>query len=720
MRKTALALLTAALCVPAGFALSLQTPESETVAPSGGDQPDEAYLWLEDIEGDAPLNWASSQSDQTVSTLSADPRFEAMVERFSQSGQSDPLSGGFYPHDGRIYRMFTPSSGGLGRLESMSQDAFLSGGEDWTVAFDFAERLDTEDYVPHPFSNFMGSGLNCAPTEPGRCLIRFSYQGSDAGIVREIDLETGDFVPGGFETTDIARVYAYWIDIDTLAVVGGQEAPEDVSGAGWPVTVDVWSRGADRNAAREVFPRDPDTILLYTDVVDMPEGRAIWVGNAHSFDDIRYNLVSAAGEVEAVATPPLTSFPYPAHVAGHMVGLVDRDVEFAGESIGAGEVIALDLTNGGTLSRVFDPGAQGTVSGISSGAHCVYMEALHNVQGQLIKACPETDGAWSLIEYQLPQFSSVEVRGVAGDTALVEYQSYLTPPTSALVGEVGLQAADRPAETVMDADGFAVQQFWATADDGVEIPYYLVGPETLEGPYPVMMHAYGGFGITMTPAYFNLGDNSLMAAPWLEAGGIYVVPAIRGGGAFGPDWHDQAVAPNNQRSFDDMYAVINDLIARGYTRAGDVGFYGASNGGLLAATLLTQRPDLFGGIISGVPLTDMMRFDQMLSGRTWVTEYGRPEVESERAALLAYSPFHNIDASADYPPALVYTSTRDDRVHPAHARKFAARLEDAGQPVLYYENQTGGHGGASDLRSKARLVAMQGVFLMQSIMDEDR
>ena len=695
-----------------------ETPASETAAPVRGGQPDEAYLWLEDIEGDAPLNWASGMSDATVAELSADPRFDAMVERFMQSGQGDPLSGGFYPHDGRVYRMFTPASGGLGRLESLSQADFLAGSEDWRPAFDFAERLETEDYVPHPFSNFMGSGLNCAPANPNRCLIRFSYQGSDAGIVREIDLETADFVPGGFETDAISRVYAYWLDSDTVAVVGGQDAPEDVSGAGWPVTVDVWTRGDSRDQAREVFPRDDATILLYVDVVDMPGGRQVWVGNAHSFDDIRYSLVTADGEVKPVATPPLTSYPYPAHVAGQMVGLVDRDVEFQGQSIQAGEVIALDLTRD-VLTRVFNPGLRGTVSGISAGAHCVYLEALHNVQGELIKTCPQADGSWSLTDYDLPEYSSVTVRGVAGDTALVEYESYLTPPVSALVGEDGLHAAAREAETAFDAEGYRVRQFWATADDRVEIPYYVIGPETLEGPYPVMMHAYGGFGITLTPTYLNLGDNSLMAAPWLEAGGLYVIPAIRGGGAFGPDWHAQAVAPNNQRSFDDMYAVVTDLVARGLARPGDFGFYGSSNGGLLAATLLTQRPDLFGGIVSGVPLTDMARFDQMLSGRTWVTEYGRPEVENEREALMAYSPFHHIDGAQAYPPAFVYTSTRDDRVHPGHARKFAARLQDEGQPVLYYENQTGGHGGASDLQSKARLVAMQGVFLMRSVMDQD-
>ena len=719
MQKTALALLAALAWAPAGLASSPETTSSETAAPSRGGQPDEAYLWLEGIEDPAALDWARELSDATVADLSADPRFAPMVERFMNTGGSDALSGGVYPHDGRIYRLDIPPQGGLGKLESLSRADYLAGSEDWDVTFDFDARLDGEDYVPHPFSNFMGVGLNCAPTAPDHCLIRFSYQGSDAGIVREIDLETGEFVPGGFATTDIARVYAYWLDDDTVAVIGGQDAPEDVSEAGWPVTVDVWDRGTSRDAAVEVSPRNPETILLYVDMMDIAGERQILVGNARSFNDIAYTLVDAEGGTRSLDVPSVSKFPYPATVGNYLVGLVDEDADFRGVPLHTGEVVAIDLLNETAPVGVFDPGTSGTVTGMTGAGDCVFLEALDNVQGRLVRACVTASGAWEQTRYALPEFSSVSVRGVMGDTALVEYEGFLLPSTSALAGPDGLQTANRPAEVNFDATGYAVRQFWATADDGVEIPYYLVGPETLNGPYPVMMHAYGGFGITMTPAYLNLGDNSLMAAPWLENGGVYVVPAIRGGGAFGPDWHQAAVAPNNQRSFDDFYAVVGDLIDRGLTEAGDVGFYGSSNGGLLAATLLTQRPDLFGGIVSGVPLTDMLRFDQMLSGRTWVTEYGHPEIAGERAALLAYSPFHNISETADYPPAMVYTSTRDDRVHPGHARKFAARLNDAGQPVFYYENQTGGHGGASDLSSKARLVAMQAVFLMRSVMDED-
>jgi prolyl oligopeptidase len=272
-------------------------------------------------------------------------------------------------------------------------------------------------------------------------------------------------------------------------------------------------------------------------------------------------------------------------------------------------------------------------------------------------------------------------------------------------------------EALFDARGYVVEQEHATSSDGTRIPYFLVRRTDLEfdGTSPTLVYAYGGFGLAMLPSYVGAIGGGDVLVPWFNAGGTFVLANLRGGGEFGPDWHQAAVLSNRQTAYDDFYAVAERLIETGVTSPEHLGIKGESNGGLPVSVALTQRPDLFSAVLCGVPLTDMLNYHTMLAGASWMGEYGNPQDPEMRSVLEAYSPFHNVDADADYPEAFFYTSTADDRVHPGHARKMVAKLQAVGHPVLYYENTEGGHGATATPEQAAELTAMQAVYLMEKL-----
>jgi len=332
-----------------------------------------------------------------------------------------------------------------------------------------------------------------------------------------------------------------------------------------------------------------------------------------------------------------------------------------------------------------------------------------------------TDAGWALSEVALPGNGSLKVRA-ADDTAndvFVSFESFLQPESLYRVMENGEIRLVQALPERFDPAGFVTEQRFASAPDGVQIPYFMIRPVDLEfdGQRPTLLYAYGGFNNSSTPGYTFPVGNSPNMTYWLEAGGTLVVANIRGGGEFGPDWHRAALKEKRQVAFDDMIAVAEDLINTGLTNPRRLGAMGRSNGGLLMGALLTQRPDLFNALVIGVPLLDMLRYHRLLAGASWIAEYGNPDIAEEAAFISEWSPYQKMGERDAYPEVLFYSSTRDDRVHPGHGRKMAAKMRDLGHPFLYYENIEGGHAGSSDLNQRAFMDSLQIVFLMQKLMD---
>jgi len=329
------------------------------------------------------------------------------------------------------------------------------------------------------------------------------------------------------------------------------------------------------------------------------------------------------------------------------------------------------------------------------------------------------DGRWSSRPLEgLPAFGTISAQAVDSDESdalWLTVTDYLTPSTLMLGSAAEGAAAPETLKTqpaFFDASKDVVEQHFATSKDGTRVPYFLVRPKdiVLDGNNPTLLYGYGGFEISLTPGY-----SGGIGKGWLEKGGVYAVANIRGGGEYGPRWHQAALKANRHKAYEDFAAVAQDLIARKITSPPHLGIRGGSNGGLLTGNMLVQYPELFGAVVIQVPLLDMQRYNKLLAGASWMAEYGNPDVPEEWEYIRTFSPYHLFDPARKYPPTILLTSTRDDRVHPGHARKMMAKMLESGQDVRYYENIEGGHGGASDNKQAAHMDALYLSFLWQQL-----
>jgi prolyl oligopeptidase len=396
--------------------------------------------------------------------------------------------------------------------------------------------------------------------------------------------------------------------------------------------------------------------------------------------------------------------------------------EEGAESFAAGSLISMNLAasvSAGVateLATILDPGDSEEVDAIadvSMSSEAVYITALKDVAGVLLRAQAGADG-WELSRVALPGAGAIQVRSADdySDTVLVSYQSFLVPSTLYLVQDNNQPRAIKALQPRFDASKFVSEQKFASSADGTRIPYFVVRPNAIvmDGTTPTELTAYGGFELSRTPSYMGAMDQA-----WLTRGGAYVLANIRGGGAYGPSWHQSAILENRYRVYEDFIAVAEDLLDSGLTSSEHLGIRGGSNGGLLVTAVMVQRPELFKGIISSVPLIDMLRYHKLLAGGSWMAEYGNPHIPEQRAYISEYSPYQLVSAEEDYPEIFLWTNPKDDRVHPGHARKMAARMIEQGHDIIYFENAEGGHGGGANLQQLAQTNAMQLVYLLQQL-----
>jgi prolyl oligopeptidase len=697
---------------------------SQTAEPPDGDEPvlamiatlglaaaaPDPFLWLEEVDGKRALTWVHQENERSLQRLTADPRYH-VAEQQARTILEDrgripygTLRGGF------VYNFWQDDQHVRGLWRRTPLASYETESPNWETL------LDVDALGRAEGRNWVYAGVVCQPNDGPRCLINLSNGGGDAQVVREFDLPTRKFVADGF-TLPEAKSDVTWKDANTLLVATKFDA-QSLTESGYPYIVKEWHRGQPLEQAREVYRGEPQDVAVSPGRVDADQGtQLLFIVRARTFFSSDY-LALGPDSLRPMTLPPKVDLQGISH--GELLFLIRQDWQVAGASFKAGSLLSMPLASitdaHPAIRTVLVPGPRDSIEQVAVTRSGVLAALFSNVKGRLLRL--QFDGkTWTSTGIALPANGSVDIATAdeRNDTAFVTYEDFLTPATLYQIAVPTLQAI--PVKSLaqkFDAGKFTVEQLEATSKDGTRVPYFVVRPKAFvaNGSAPTLLYGYGGFNVSMLPSY--LGTTGKL---WLEHGGIYVLANIRGGGEFGPAWHEAGLKTHRQVVYDDFIAVAEDLITRRITSTRRLGIEGGSNGGLLMGVMLTQRPELFHAAVIQVPLLDMLRFDKLLAGASWVDEYGSPQVPQERAWLEKLSPYQNLHYRKDYPEVFLLTSTKDDRVHPGHARKYAAKLEALHMPFLYYENVNGGHSAAADLQERARRVALEFVYLSERLID---
>ena len=676
---------------------------------------EDPYLWLEDVLGEKSLEWVRAENTRTLGVLEADPRFSEIKARaLGIYNATDKIVYAERSGD-EMHDLWRDEVNVRGLWRKTSVEAYAAGYPIWETV------LDIDELAKHEDRNWVYKGRDCLMSA-SRCILRLSDGGTDSVELREFDVANRRFTEGGFEAPN-TKQWVAWLDEDTL-MIATDFGPDSTNTSGYPRQIRLWERGTALSEAQLLFEGPASDAFEFPVVSRREDGTHALVIQGPDFFTQTLHLV---GEDKSLSTLPLPlDVSFQGFIGDQLIALMRSDWVVGDVTATAGSVISVgidDLVNGmpqASLQAVYTPDAVSSVKSVTVAKNRIYLALLSNVTGKLIMASAG-DAGWVLSAVALPENGTLSVRA-ADDNAndvFVSFESYLQPESLYRVMDDGEIQLVQALPERFNAAGFVTEQKFATANDGTQIPYFMVRPKGLEfdGQRPTLLYAYGGFENSSTPGYtFPIGNSPNMTS-WLEAGGTLVVANIRGGGEFGPKWHQAALKEKRQVAFDDMIAVAEHLIETGLTTPRHLGAMGRSNGGLLMGAMLTQRPDLFNAIVVGVPLLDMLRYHKLLAGASWIAEYGDPDVPEEAAWISEWSPYQKMGELESYPEVLFYSSTRDDRVHPGHGRKMAARMRELGHSFLYYENIEGGHAGSSDLNQRAFMDSLQITYLMQKLMD---
>jgi prolyl oligopeptidase len=694
-----------ALAALLGSSLLAATPLLAQTAAMASDDP---YVWLEDKDGAKALAWVEAENARTLPRLQGDPRYQTFYrEALAIAAAKDriPMPEARF---GRIYNFWRDADHPQGIWRWTTEAGYAAAAPQWTTALDLDALSKAEG------KKWVWKGATCLQPEERLCLVALSEGGEDAVTLREFDLQSGQFVAGGFVLPK-SKQGADWLDRDTL-LVSRDWGAGTTTASGYPFVVKTVTRGRPLDAATEVFRGEPgDQVGTYANVLHDGQGhRAVFIERRDTFFGGKKYLWTAAGGVRPLTLPERT-FPQ-AMVAGQVV-FDTSDAWGKVPAGGIGSVALADLEKGRTEpTLVFAPTARQAANGVDATRDRLVVLYSDNVRGRVAVYTPGAKG-WTVRQLPLPDNVSFGTSGTSerSNRLYLATTGFTTPTTLASL-DVTADAAPVQVKALparFDASGLSVDQFEAMSSDGTKVPYFVVHRTglPLDGSTPTIMTAYGGFEVPMLPSY-----GATTGKLWLERGGSYVLANIRGGGEFGPAWHDAGRKTKRQIIYDDFAAVARDLVARKLTSAAKLGIYGGSNGGLLMGVAFTQHPELWRAVTIQVPLLDMIRYEQIAAGASWVDEYGSVSVPAEKAFLEKISPYQNLKRDAAYPEPYIWTTTKDDRVGPQHARKFAARLKEYGKPYLFYEDTAGGHSGDADIEQGARLQALQTTYFAQKLM----
>ena len=692
------------------------------------------YLWLEDVSGARALDWARARNAETARALETRSDYSATYARLLSIYNSRDRIPYVQRRGNWFYNVWQDEQNKRGLVRRTTLADFRKAVVPWETVLDLDALGSAEK------ENWTWKGMQCLGPENRRCLVSLARGGADAMVVREFDSVTRRFVEGGnaFVLPE-AKSEVNWIDADTI-YVATDFGPGSMTDSGYPRIIKRWRRGTPLADATTVFEAAAKDVVAEVSVDRTPGyGRTVF-SRAVDFWNNKRSLLDA-GKLVAVDVPDDAHFAF---MRDTMLIELRSDWKIGAATYAAGSLLATDadayLAGKREVTVLFAPTPSRSLAGWQQTRDVLMLNILDNVASRL-EEWKKTGSSFTRREVGAPFPGSIgitplydpELDGVpaekgkravtaSSDGSLAErywltYVDFLTADSLALAttgSDARATVKSRPA--LFDAAGMHVEQFFAVSKDGTRVPYFVVWPKGLDaarpggGNTPTLLYGYGGFEQSMQPFY-----SGGYGAEWYDKGGIFVLANIRGGGEFGPAWHQAAIKANKQKSYDDFIAVAVDLIARKFTSPRHLGIEGGSNGGLLVGAVMLQRPDLFNAVVCQAPLLDMKRYNKLLAGASWVGEYGDPDIATDWAFLSRYSPYQNVEPGVKYPPVLFTTSTRDDRVHPGHARKMAALMREHGNDVLFYENIEGGHAGAADNEQRAHLAALTFSYLWHQL-----
>jgi len=695
------------LCVGA---VAITSVSAQSTRPDSADP----FRWLEEMNGDRAMAWVRAENEKTMTVLQQDPRYTGVYQAALAMAQAKDRIPYVTFIGGALYNFWQDSAHVRGIWRKTSLTSYRTASPLWITV------LDLDALAKREKANWVWHGANCARPAERYCLLSLSDGGEDANTVREFDTQTRRFVSGGFSLPK-GKQSVSWSGTDTL-LVAREWNPGELTASGYPFIVKRLVRGQPLSAAVELFRGAKSDVRVNAYTAEDASGlRVGFIDRATSFFETEKHIIRPRDVARL-------DLPLKANVidmlGGQAIVQLSEAWSTAGTTIPAGALASFDALSALrdpahlTPSLVFAPGPRQSVQGASATHARLLVSITDNVTGKVLSYARAPDGSWTAGSLPLPGNVSTDLisTDTHTDRAFVSVAGYLTPSSVWLADARTVSALPIKSLTPrFDGSRSAVEQREATSKDGTKVPYFIMYPKgiTLDGSHPTILYAYGGFEVSLTPRY-----DDEVGKLWLERGGVYVVANIRGGGEFGPAWHEAGLKTKRQVIYDDFAAVAQDLITRGVTNPKKLGIQGGSNGGLLMGVQMTQHPELWNAVDIQVPLLDMLRFEQIAAGASWVGEYGSVSVPEERVFLESISPLHNLKPGVPYPTPLIWTTTRDDRVGPQHARKFAATMGAMGLPYYFYEVIEGGHGSGANLEQQARTTAMEYTYFIRQLMDE--
>ena len=668
---------------------------------------EDPYIWLEDIDSKDALEFAEEHSKKSLDVLQSHPQYESIYRKSLEIYNSDERV--VYPaiRGEFIYNFWQDDKHPRGIWRRTRRSDFLAGSANWEVLLDI-DAMSAEDDI-----KWVYKGVSGLYPDYDRFLVSLSKGGGDATVTREFDVRTKSFMDDGF-FIDESKGSATYIDRNTV-LVSSDFGQGTMTTSGYPKQVKIWKRGTAISSAELIHDGAAEDVGSWGYTVRDGDQQYIVVTQRMSFFSGHSYIYHKNALIQL-------DIPDDANIRtvlkDQLILDLKSDWDVNGNAVKQGTLVSLDipklLEGQREITTIFEPDPLTSIAGVSRTKNKLLVNLLHNVNSELFIYSWE-DHSWKREKVDAPDFGTISLSAAdnQSDIFFFSYENFLTPTTLYLAdAQENRLSPFQSLKGYFDASKFEVHQYKVASKDGTMIPYFVVSKKglTLDGRNPTLISAYGGFEVARKPVY-----SGVTGAAWLENGGTYVLANIRGGGEFGPAWHQAGLKERRQNVFDDYYAVAEDLISREITSSRHLGIAGGSNGGLLVGVAFTQRPDLYNAVVCAVPLLDMKRYNKLLAGASWMGEYGNPDIPEEWDYIRKYSPYQNLKPDEDYPEVFFFTSTRDDRVHPGHARKMVARMEDMGYTVYYYENTEGGHAGSSTHEQSAKLAALQYAYLLMKL-----
>ena len=703
--------LAAAVILLAASASTSQYAAQRTVAKAP--PPGDPYIWLEDKDGARPLAWVQAQNARSLPVLERDPHYAHMYAQAVKINLSPARYPAPHVIDGQVYNFWQDATHVRGIWRRTTLASYRTASPDWTPVIDL-DRLATDEH-----KNWVWEGARCAEPQETRCLISLSDGGEDAVTIREFDLPARSFVRDGF-VLPRQKQSAAWENADTI-LISRAWAPGEVTPSGYAYDVRRLRRGEPLSAAREVYTGQQGDISVRPFVIQDAQGeKMVALDRGVTFFTDEYRIVTPSG-LQTLAVPPKSRVDGVLH--GRLLLSLDQSWTVDGKTFAQGSLVQMNFAQAMADPAhphpvlVYHPGPRESLDTVSTTKDDLAMVVYQNVRARAFVYAPTGAQGWSVRRLPLADNASIGIddTNMRSNEAFFDVTGFLTP-TALFQDNVsgGTPERVKALPAMFDASNDVVEQHEATSKDGTKVPYFIVHPKTMKPNRmnPTVIDAYGGFQISETPYY-----SATVGKLWLERGGVYVLANIRGGGEFGPAWHEAGLKTHRQRIYDDFYAIGKDLLARKITSPRHLGIVGGSNGGLLMGVEFTQHPEMWNAVQIEVPLLDMLRFEKIQAGASWVGEYGSVSVPAERAFLAKISPYNNLRGGVAYPQPFIWTTTKDDRVGPQHARKFAAKLQAMGVPYLFYEVTEGGHAAGANPKESARTSALGWTYFTMKLME---